>query len=89
MNDKDTHQQIQELRREVDRLRGIIETGRYPSRQVILDRVEYRGEVTMSRPFIKAVDDISLTAIGDTSATNQSTNITANFNKIINALTNQ
>lgn len=78
MTKEEMEQKITELQDEIVKLRGIIMQGRYPTHQRITDRL-----------YIKSIDDISLTAIGDTSAGDESSNITANFNKIISALTNQ
>ena len=89
MNEQKLQNEIDMLRNEVRALRSQISFMQYPSRNVFIDRSEFRGGITAPYAFIKSIDDISLTAIGDTSLTNESTNITANFNAIINALTQE
>lgn len=90
MNNEELTAKITALEAEIVNLRGIIMSGKGPSSQKVTNRMDFRGAVTVRNDlYIQKVKDISLTAIGDTSTTNQATNITTNLNKIINALTNQ
>ena len=90
MNNQELTQKISQLEAEIVKLRGIIMEGRGVTLQKVTDRMDFRGRVDFKNGvYMDSVNKISLTAIGDTSTTNQSTNITDNFNQIINALTNQ
>jgi hypothetical protein len=87
--------QVTSLNGEIVKLYGIINKGKSITSRKIIETTDFRGKVECKNKvamrgdtYIKDVADISLTAIGNTSETNQATNITANFNKIINALNN-
>jgi len=76
--------EITQLKDRIKELEDIVFKGQYSNKKVFNDRIEMNRNV-----YVKAIDDISLTSIGDTSAGNESANITANFNKIIGALNNK
>ena len=92
---KELQAQVTSLNEQVVKLRDIINKGKTLTSRKIIETTDFRGKIDCKNKvamrgdtYIKDVADISLTAIGDTSETNQATNITANFNKIINALNN-
>ena len=87
MTDKEKQElndRITALETEIVNLRGIMDKDSFSGRDIHRKNMEMRNNV-----YIQHVKDISLTAIGDTSSSNQASNITDNLNKIINALTNR
>ena len=78
------HGIIDELQQEVVSLRDIQNKDSFSDKQYFKKRVEFPSNV-----YIKDVADISLVSLGDTTAVDQSTNITDNFNLIIEALNNK
>ena len=75
---------IEEQTNKIDDLEGLQNKDNFSNKQYFKKRVEFPSNV-----YIKDVADISLVTLGDTTAVDQATNITDNFNLIIGALNNK